>query len=46
MDQKTTGPCIFYTNIAEPRFHHLDISQDDGKWGSKKGRINSDLPFL
>jgi len=33
-------------NIAKMPAHHIDLSQCDGEFHIKKGRVNSDLPFL
>jgi len=37
-------PCV--KNIAKTPVHHIDLSQDDVKFHIKKGKVNSDLPFL
>jgi len=37
---------FFICNIAKMPAHHIDLSQVDGEFRIKKGRVNSDLPFL
>jgi hypothetical protein len=41
-----SDPGFFIYSIAKMPAHHIDLSQDDGKLHIKKGRVNSDLPFL
>ena len=40
------GQGFFTCNITKTPVHHIDLSQDDVKFHIKKGRVNSDLPFL
>jgi len=37
---------FFTNNITKMPAHHIDLSQVAGKLKIKKGRVNSDLPFL
>ena len=37
---------MLYFNIAKMPVHDIDLSQADRKFHIKKGRVNSDLPFL